>query len=226
MGHVNLPRIGIITGIAQEARVLDPLLRTIGGDERPLLRCADMRLDRAASLAADLVAEGVAGLVSFGVAGGLAENLVPGDLVLPEVVHATNGGSVKCDERWFEGAFVLLRPQNTGDLISSPVPVMTREDKRALQQSSGAVAVDMESFTIAEFARAAGVPFIALRVIIDTADQNIPEAALAGTPFQVAKKAVKRPGDIPGLLRLGRHMEVAKKTLSRVGRDGLPFFGL
>jgi len=227
MGHVEqLKRIGIITGIQQEAKLLRPLIAKLDKDVRPVLRCADMDVQKAADLAQDLVALDVSGLASFGVAGGLDPDLKPGDFVLPTEILKEGAVPIAADEAWMAALLQKEKPASTRPLISSPVPVTRVEDKAALARDSGAVAVDMESYAIAEVASKASLPFIAVRVIVDSADMAIPEIALAGTPFAVMKKAVKKPGDIPALLRLGSHMNKATKTLSSVAGRGLPFFSL
>lgn len=227
MGHVTqLKRIGIITGIEQETKLLRPLIAKLDEGVRPILSCADMDIQKAADLAQDLVAEGVSGLISFGVAGGLALDLKPGDLILPRVILKEDAAQIETDDAWLTALLQNEKPRSTGPLISSPVPVTNVEAKAALARDHGAVAVDMESHAIAEVALKAEVPFIAVRVIVDGADMAIPEIALAGTPFAVMKKAVKKPGDIPALLRLGSHMNKATKTLSSVAGRGLPFFSL
>lgn len=227
MGHVTqLKRIGIITGIEQEAKLLRPLIAELSDDIRPILRCADMDVQKAVDLAQELVAQDVSGLVSFGVAGGLDPSLKPGDLVLPQSILKEAEAPIETHNEWLSSLLQDENPASTGPLISSPVPVTTVEAKAALARNHGAIAVDMESYAIAEVALRADVPFIAIRVIVDGADMAIPEIALAGTPFAVMKKAVKKPGDIPALLRLGSHMNKATKTLSSVARRGLPFFSL
>lgn len=219
-------RIGIITGIEQEAKLLRPLLADQDEDVRPLLRCADMDIAKASALAEELVSQGVSGLISFGVAGGLDPALNPGDLILPHEILNTEAEVSPCDARWLEALSAISAPVSPGRLVSSPVPVTSVSDKAKLYSDHGAVAVDMESFSIAKAAQSAALPFIAIRVIVDGADMAIPESALAGTPFAVMKKAVKQPGDFPALLRLGSHMKKATRTLSSVARLGLPFFGL
>jgi hypothetical protein len=219
-------RIGIIVGIEQEAKLLRPLLARLDDDVRPLLRCADMDVDKASKLAEELVLQGVSGLISLGVAGGLDPVLKPGDLILPHEISNVDGEAIPCDAPWLQALSAKTKPHANGRLLSSPVPVTSVADKARLHKNYDANAVDMESFSIAKMAQSAALPFIAIRVIVDGADMAIPESALAGTPFAVMKKAVKQPGDFPALLRLGSHMKKATKTLSCVARLGLPFFGL
>jgi adenosylhomocysteine nucleosidase len=219
-------RIGIVTGIAQEHALIKACSEALEEAARPLLRCAGMDGERAAQMAADLMAEGVDGLLSFGVAGGLDPALKPGDLVLPEVLLSQGAPCALADKRWLDAAFGLASPASIGPLVTSARVVMTAREKAALYRASHAVAVDMESHPIASFANSAGVPFIALRVIIDPAHQDLPAAALAGNAPRTLGALLRRPQHLPGLIRLARNMAKAKRTLGRVGRDGLPRFGL
>ena len=72
--------VGVVTGSWVEARCLRRQ------DVR--VACSGGSAERARSEAARLVAEGAAALVSFGLAGGLAPELRPGDLLLPETVRS------------------------------------------------------------------------------------------------------------------------------------------
>jgi crotonobetainyl-CoA:carnitine CoA-transferase CaiB-like acyl-CoA transferase len=99
-------------------------------------------------------------------------------------------------------------------IIASP------EEKARLFASYGAVAVDMESHGAARAAKAAGVPFLAIRAIADPAERALPKAALGavgedGRPRVPATllECAKRPQDFPALLQLGRDSDAALKTL-------------
>ncbi len=66
----------------------------------------------------------------------------------------------------------------------------------------------MESHIAARLAAQHGVPFAALRIIADPAERGLPEAALLGMrpdggmdAGAVMRALVRRPGDIPALIR-------------------------
>jgi hypothetical protein len=69
-------------------------------------------------------------------------------------------------------------PTIGGTLAGVRVPVTSAAQKRTLGKRSDAVAVDMESHVLAEFALARDLPLIAIRAIADPADMDIP----AGLP--------------------------------------------
>jgi hypothetical protein len=111
--------------------------------------------------------------------------------------------------------------------------VATPAAKMDLGLATNAVAVDMESHTVALVAEQAGVDFLIIRAIADPVDRSIPGWLLGrisahGTPNYGAILAglAVHPWDLPALLRLKRDSDRALGSLSRVaGRLG-PLFGL
>lgn len=198
--------IGIVTGMAFEAQLLR--------EGRALIRCAGLR-PRAAQEAADtLVKGGATALMSFGIAGGLDPALAPGTLI------------VAGDEAWattlqkhFPAALArALTP--TAVVLADPI------EKAALFKVTGAAAADMESLGVAEVAAARGLPFVAVRVIADTAHDRVPSVAInAATPdgrVRVVASiagALRHPSQIPDLIRLGRQTATAKAVLRRIAES-------
>ena len=94
--------------------------------------------------------------------------------------------------------------------------------KAKLFADTSALAVDMESHAVARAAKAAGVPFLAIRAIADPSDRAMPPAALnavaADGSTRVLKTlgaAMRDPKQFPALLKLGADSEAALKTLRR-----------
>jgi adenosylhomocysteine nucleosidase len=101
--------------------------------------------------------------------------------------------------------------------------VSRAEDKRALHDTTGAVAVDLESAGVARLCGDAGVPFAIIRAIGDPAERDLPPAALVGLKpdGQVDLAAVLRsvllaPGQIPALVRVALDTQLALAALKRV----------
>ena len=135
----------------------------------------------AARAARSLVDAGAAGLLSFGFAGGLDPSLSAGTVVLPTEIVSGKGGRFMTSTDWRERlcvAFAERRPA-AGALLTSAAPIDSVADKASAFRETGAVAVDMESLSVAEVAAAFGLPFIAVRVIVDTAADVLPQAVLA-----------------------------------------------
>ncbi len=189
--------------------------------------CAGADSLRARRMAEDLVTAGARALVSFGVAGGLDPALGPGDVVLPETVVAPGGAALATDAAWrsrlLEAAEVEGLELRGGGLAGSDRAVATVSGKRALFADSGALAVDMESHSVALAAQAAGVPVLVLRAVIDPADRALPKAVLGSIAPNgrarsglVTARLVLRPWETPQVHRLRRDMTVALDALRRL----------
>ncbi|MFZ0499503.1 MAG: hypothetical protein WAM52_10235, partial [Steroidobacteraceae bacterium] len=113
-----------------------------------------------------------------------------------------------------------------GKLLTSDRPVATPEAKAAAWRESRAAAVDMESAAIAQVARQAGLPFIALRVIVDTASDQLPAAVIAasgGGQLRLGRllaALLRAPGDVGGLIRLSARYRIAMRILTTVVTPG------
>lgn len=222
-------RLGVVTGLAREA---DCLTSEVATDVLEVA-CAGADPRRAAWLAEGLIRDGCRALVSFGVAGGLDFRLKPGDLLLADVVVTADGQKVRTDEKWRRrlaercGALSV----QVAPLLGSDVPVLRPSDKACLCRRTGAWCVDMESHMVARVADDAGVPFVAVRAVADTARRTMPgwlaqAVDETGRPRTVvaAREVLRRPWQLPGLIRLGRDFDAAIATLRRVAVHTRPAF--
>lgn len=175
----------------------------------------------AAAGAERALARGAGCLISWGTAGGLA-HVEPGEIVLPDYVADPRNRVLTTDEVLtgrlacvFEGIARIHR----GILASVAAPVTSVAGKRALAESSGAIAVDMESSAIGDVAARAGVPLIVVRVIVDRNDRAVPAAATAGMdgprtrPARVLGGLLKSPLDTASVIALGLAARRARRTL-------------
>jgi adenosylhomocysteine nucleosidase len=114
-------------------------------------------------------------VVSCGFSGGLDGELVPGDVVLATGVRDETGDELAAPQAvrlLAAGALSGMRCFE-GDLVCTTSVAATEEEKRGLARS-GALAVDMESYPAARAAVEAGVPWLALRVIVDPLASSLP----------------------------------------------------
>lgn len=226
-----MSRLGIITGMIVESRILGAVTEQLPPASQPIVYCAGADAARAHDGAQTLIDRGAAALMSFGLAGGLAPALAPGDLLCATEVLDQAGGRWTAADDWRHRMAPLLGPDAEGPLLSGAEPVVSAERKAALHADTGALAVDMESAGVAAVAAAAGLPFLALRVIADPAGRQLPPSALRGLgpqgeqrPFAVLTALLARPGDIAGLLRLARDGARGMRRLRRVAALGEALF--
>lgn len=147
-------------------------------------------------------------LVSLGYSGALKDHLAPGD-----VIHAQE---IETSDR------KLYSSQQAGHrLLSVSKLAPTKGSKRQLaEQFPYAYAVDMESAVLAEAAESAGLPWRALRVIIDPLDSDLPidfNRCVTNkgqtAPTKLAREIITHPGKIPALIEFGRWEKRARQQL-------------
>ena len=210
----------IACGLKREARIFDRADRdvsvVIGGG---IAETLDHDLDAKAELLPGII-------LSCGIAGALAPALKPGDVVID--------GNVIVVERLGQALPLAHR----GGIMGHDAIAATAEEKRILHERTGAIAVDMESHVAARVAVRKGLPFAALRVISDSAGDDLPPAALVGMRPDggmalgaVLASLARNPRQLPALIRTGRQADQAFRSLAQafdaiigagIDRFGLP----
>ncbi len=164
--------------------------------------------------------------LSTGCAGALAPSLQPGDLVIATALidgatgHRYDTHAASRERARAAAAQAALRVTLGPELCSSRMLASVAE-KRAAAADFGAVAVDMEGTAVAACAAAAGVPFAAVRAVLDPADTELNTSATfvdAHTggvkPLAVAAHLVRHPTALPRLLAMQRLMQAAEASLT------------
>lgn len=113
-----------------------------------------------------------------------------------------------------------------GTIVSTAKVVDSAEAKDDLRQRfPNACAVDMESAAYAREAQRHGIAFATLRVIIDEAHMGIPPAATESLRPDgethlptLLYSLLRRPSQLPSLLRLGQAWRRAQASLQVCGR--------
>jgi adenosylhomocysteine nucleosidase len=215
--------IGVVTGSRAEARCLSGVAGRIV--------CSGADAERARRESERLAGE-VEGLVSFGLAGALAPDLREGELLLPSEVIAPDGRRIAADAAW-RARLAALADARSGPLVGSDALIESVAAKAALHCASGAFALDMESHLVALTANATGLPFVVIRAVADPAHQALPAAARVALDaagrvrmLAVAAALLRRPGDLPALLRLARQSGAGLRTLRSVAVRAGPALGL
>ena len=90
-------------------------------------------------------------------------------------------------------------------------------ERGRLRECYGAASVNMEDYAVAAAARRAGVPFLSVRVVLDTAEQRLPGylPGLSKGRGAVVTQVMAQPWRIPTLLRLRSQMELCQAALAR-----------
>lgn len=119
---------------------------------------------RPAAAAALLVADTFKpqALASVGFCGALRDDFETGDLIL--------GGTTSqpADEALVDFARAAAPKARDGSVLTVPQVLLKADDKRAAASKTGAAVVDMEAEAVAKAARARGLGFFSVKVVIDT----------------------------------------------------------
>ncbi|MEE8271241.1 MAG: hypothetical protein V3R98_05855 [Alphaproteobacteria bacterium] len=227
-----MTRVGVVTGLAAEARIAGRAAAR--HRSHPSIACANAR--SAGAAAARLVEQGADALISFGIAGGLAADLRPGALVCADRVIGPDGAAAPTDAAWRHrvlrdaaaGGIAMV----TGAVAGSDSVLATAGDKRALADATGALTVDMESHHVAAAALAARIPWMALRAIADPAHRTLPAAAVAALRDDggidvaaVVGRLCRRPWQLPALIGLAVETRLGLGALRRAARLRVVFCG-
>jgi adenosylhomocysteine nucleosidase len=230
--------IGIVTAMRMEARCITrrrlPFNQKASLGERAAIWLCGIGDEAARKAAEGLAASGVSALMSFGFAGALDSNLRPGDLVLPEAVHAHD--SLPVDPGWRSRLRESLPASLNildGVLATSNVVLCSAREKLELGRSTGACAVDMESSAVAETAAHAGIPFLAVRVISDAVEFSPPPILLntirpdgSVDLSRLLPLLLRRSITPHTLFRLAMESRAACSTLSAVARHAEAELGI
>lgn len=224
--------IGLIAALPAEIRSLTPLPIALNTPFRinnhlAAIVCG-IGAKNAAKAAQYLLYQDIQGLISWGTAGALSAQLKSGDLVLPDIVQATNGKRYQADNTWLDQLQSALDmvsiKAHRGLLVETNSVLNSRLEKSTLSaKASGAIAADMETAAIMKIARENGIPAIAIRSIVDQIDDQLPAEILRhtdqfGTPriLNILREIIRKPQLLTHLIRLSGAMRAATRTLQSV----------
>lgn len=205
---------GVVAALPAEARWLGASTLTV--------RVGGVGAEHARRAATALIDQGARALVSWGTAAGLVSGLALGTLVIADRVLA-DAATLTPDSAWNDRMVDALRgvvPIRRG-VIACPTRVLRNaRDKRALAETTGAIAADMESAAIGGVARDAGAPWIVVRVVSDTADMAVPASVVSAidrdgrlSVRRLLSGLARNPGDIAAFPALARGMREAGRTM-------------
>jgi adenosylhomocysteine nucleosidase len=224
---------GIVAALAREAQALGPALERHAGYDvlagGTLRAVSGMGCGPAGIAARRLVEAGATALISWGVAGALDPSLRAGAICLPREIVAPDGMRFATAPAWHRtlaASIASYQPVASGALLTRARPLAGIAEKAAARSETGAIAVDMESSAVAEVAAATHVPFMAVRVIVDTAREAIPAAVTAAAESgevriaQLLAALARSPRDLAAVVRLARGYRAAARSLRAVAELG------
>lgn len=178
---------------------------------------------RRVAAAADALKTKPSVLISAGVAGALRDELRAGAVVVADSVCTLRSSARSTDPALRALAQAALSecgvPWRSDRCLGVDEVLASEAVKREAGRQSGAGIVQMEDHVWAGRAAAWGVPFLSLRVVLDTVDRELPEAAMlfpwrGPSAASAIRVLVRRPREIPALLALGRAQARARRALA------------
>ncbi len=167
------------------------------------------------------------GVLMLGVAGALEPGRETGELILAGG-YARDGGlermeTIAADEAMLEVAEAAAAeermPVTRGNSLTVDHLICEEWERRQLREKYGTDSVNMEDHAVASAAKAVGVPFLSVRVVLDTAEQKLPGylPKLSKGRGAVISEVLVRPWRIPVLRKLRSQMELCQTVLTRFG---------
>jgi adenosylhomocysteine nucleosidase len=157
-------------------------------------------------------------IISTGFCGALVPNMQVGQIVVANKIRTVADDELAVDIGMTSDA---ARGLYVGRTLTVEQMVRTIAQKQALAESTGAIAVDMETHAIASLCRERKTRFLAVRAISDDMSTDLPDEVLSlvGETGAVRIGAVigalwKRPGSYKDLWRLREQAMVAGERLA------------
>ena len=160
-------------------------------------------------------------VIAAGFAGALQDGLAIGDVILATEVMDDVGQSWPATWPGELPPGDWKPPLRRGRVLTVPRLVGKAEDKKSLGAQQAALAVDMESATVAHLCSQQGIPFGCVRVISDDVNTTLSPALvplMAGgaiSPLRLAQTLTKTPSIVGELWRLARVTRMAAIQLQK-----------
>jgi nucleoside phosphorylase len=227
-------QVGLVTALSQEysavssaiAPACEQLVATQSGMGRAAGFLAAEKLGREHP--------NLAGLVSIGFCGALDAGLKTGSIILPSAIITADDETFETDAAWITEIASGLNglPVVAGrKLYCATEMIETAAGKQAINDKTGACAVDMESAGIAQAAVRFNIPFVAVRIVLDEVSDTLPQATRNAVKADgnvdiggLMRGIAGRPQEIGGLAKLGAKTAKAQKQLKAACGRLLPGF--
>ena len=218
--------LAALAGLAEEADLLRSASRA--WPQAPQIVVGGGTFEAATRRIPDLLRGQPSHLLSFGYCGGLTDGLKPGDLVIATEALGPQGHRFPCDPIFRQQIVETAESLGLnlhGGAITTPTEVAAEPAaKRRLTETTGAVAVDLESALVGQTAGEAGLPFAVVRAVLDDAQASLPAVAIAAVDETSGKTRLTRllfgllqnPSALPALISLARARGAARASLRRL----------
>jgi len=162
-------------------------------------------------------------VLSAGFAGGLREEVRAGDIIMATQVVDLAGRRLEIEIGVSPAALAGCPGLRLGRLLTAERVIADPSEKRRLGEATGALAVDMETFAVADVCRRERVRFLSVRVITDEVGQALPrdidhlarQRSLPGRLGAAAGAIVRRPGSVKDMWKLKETAIAASDRLAR-----------
>ena len=168
-------------------------------------------------------------VIGTGVVGALSSGLKPGDLVLSDRILTIDGDGQMAEQVIAVSDSHLLTigrslasagiSYSTGAILTSHRVLASGDEKRRAKENTGAIAVDMETAAIAAEATARGIPFVAIRAVLDEVDDDVVGAEMADAdgnvrPLAATSYLIRNPATMLKLPKMIRNLSRATASIA------------
>jgi len=136
-------------------------------------------------------------IVSAGFAGGLQASLKRNELVVADRIIDLHGGERDIDISALEATTIKQRGIHVGRLLTVDRIIRTPGEKQSLGEQHDALAVEMETYSVAAVCQAESAKFLSVRVISDAVDDELMPLVEQWTQ---QKSAAGKLGSVEGTL--------------------------
>jgi adenosylhomocysteine nucleosidase len=162
-------------------------------------------------------------VISAGFAGALQPGMKHGDIVMADSLADAQGKRLSLDLKISSESLANRPGLHVGRLLTLDRVVYRAAEKQSLGREHDALAVDMESWAVAEVCRQEKVRLLCIRVISDTADEELPpeigqlvqQKTTAARIGAVTGALWRRPSSAKDMLKLKENALIASDRLAK-----------